>query len=693
MEKKSGSFFNISISFNPWYFFFIFLISNALLSYFPLSFYAKIYVGIIGVVLPFIFALWVILEDRLKKPLSPSSFTLKTIENSPNEKLPLGLWLFLGFLVFFTRFYKLTSIPSWPTNDEGIFATMALGLLKKWNWSILWGAERYEPLLIWGLGSFFKVFKPSFFALRLFPALISITTVFLSYWAAKQYFSKLTSFVFCWFFAFSFWEFSFMRMCAQETLIALFQFLALGLLGVFIKSKSKTIKLIFIFALSTVAGLGFYTYLNWIVVWFFILSILSVLTWYEKNTDRKYFFTFIAVSSLLTLPWVQARLSPGNLNYVHASFAPPFFLNSCLKYLIGLFWDSKKSFPFGPNWGGMFDPLTGSLIFLGVFYALVNIEKKLLALLSLGLFVSMLPGTLTNYLELHRVTPSLPFWITLAVLGIKSLFPDQALKKSYVWLIALGCIPLALNTYNFTVPYCDINRVPPERQWRSIGYEDVYQILKRLSAETGPLYVFSEFNPDYDNKTLNIAIYPFDCLQNPVLTKASPQWAAVITNKYYAPYFIKRFTNIKFKGLKSDGISSQAFDLFLIPVSKIPDSVLKSWLEADQTYRNANIEIKNKRPMETFSQYSEYFLSLKNKFPKDPFLTSVYWEKFALNQFLDRDYKSAAQSYQYAIQQGYPAAHLYYNRSLCLKLSGENLESKEDFQKAVNIAKGTMLSP
>jgi hypothetical protein len=74
-------------------------------------------------------------------------------------------------------------------------------------------------------------------------------------------------------------------------------------------------------------------------------------------------------------------------------------------------------------------------------------------------------------------------------------------------------------------------------------------------------------------------------------------------------------------------------------------------------------------------------------------MTTVYWEKCALNQFLDRDFKSAAQSYQYAIQQGYPAAHLYYNRSLCLKLSGENAESNKDLQQAENIAKKTMLFP
>jgi hypothetical protein len=323
---------------------------------------------------------------------------------------------------------------------------------------------------------------------------------------------------------------------------------------------------------------------------------------------------------------------------------------------------------------------------------LANIEKKLLALLSLGIFVSMLPGTLTNYLELHRITPALPIWILLAVFGIKSLFPDLTLKKYYVGLAIFGFIPLALNVYNFAVPYCDITRVPTERQWRSVEYEDAYNIIKPLSTATGPLYVFSEFNTDYDNKTLNIAVYPFDCLQNPALSKSSPQWAVVITNIYYAPYFIKKFEGIKFKVLKSDRTIPHPFGLFLIPVSKIQASTLKSWLEADRVYRNSNIEIKNKRSVDSFVKYSESFSNLKNKFPKDPFMTAAYWEKYAFNQFLDHDFKSAAKSYQCAIQEGYPAAHLYYDLGLCLKLSGENLESRKDFLRAVNIAKKSGIS-
>jgi len=689
MKRKSDSFLNTSISFNPWHFLFVFLTSNTLLSYFTFSLYTKLLIGILGVILPFIFATCLILENRLKKKSPPSNITDATTEN---EKLPIKLWLLWGFLVLFTRFYKLTSVPSWPTSDEGIFTTMALDLLKKWNWSILWGEVRFEPFLIWGLGGFFKIIPPSFLSLRLFSASISIGTILLSYWASRQYFSKLTSFIFCWIFAFSFWEFSFMRFCVPEILIIFFQFLTLALLGIFIKSKTFTSKWFFILLLSVVAGLGFYSYINWLVVWFLITSILWMRTWGKKIENRKYLFTFIAVSAVLAFPWAQARLSPGNLTYIHASFEPTFLLNSCFSYLIGLFWDSKKSFPFGPNWGGMFDPLTSSWIFLGIFYALANVEKKLLALLSLGLVVSMLPGILTNYLELHRITPSLPFWIALAVLGIKSLFPDQT-KRSYVWLIPLGCISLALNAYNFVVPYCDVSRVPPERQWRSVQYEDSYKILKSLSTETGPLYVFTEFNTDYDNKTLNIAVYPFDCLQNPKLSKASPQWAAIIANIYYAPYFINKFRNIKFKILKSNRTLPQPIGVFLIPVSEIPDSVLKNWIEADQIYRNTNIKMKNKQPIDTFGQFSEYFSTLKNKFQKDYFLTSVYWEKYALNQFLDHDFKSAAKSYQNAIHQGYPAAHLYYNRSLCLKLSGENDESAKDLKKAVNIAKNALFFP
>jgi hypothetical protein len=252
----------------------------------------------------------------------------------------------------------------------------------------------------------------------------------------------------------------------------------------------------------------------------------------------------------------------------------------------------------------------------------------------------------------------------------------------------------ALNTYNFFWLYCDTTRIPAEHQWRTLQYEDAYQSLKKLSDQTGALYVFNEFNTDYDNKTLDIADYPFNALQNPKLSKTSPQWTAVIANVHYAPYFIKTFPHLKFKILKSDRPTPPTpFGLFLIPVSDIPIPILNNWRTAEEVYLNANIEIKNKTPMETWSHFNDSFSSLQNRFPNNTFLIAIYWEKYAFYKCLDRDFNSAADAYQNAVKQGWPTAHLYYDQGLCLKLTGKNAEAKKAFQQAANLEKEMPVFP
>ena len=88
----------------------------------------------------------------------------------------------------------------------------------------------------------------------------------------------------------------------------------------------------------------------------------------------------------------------------------------------------------------------------------------------------------------------------------------------------------------------------------------------------------------------------------------------------------------------------------------------------------------------SYSQINSILPLPNNDLLKDPFLTAVYWEKCAFYKFLDHDFQSAADAYQKAIQQGFPAAHLYYDRGFCLHLAGKTLESKKAFEQSQKIA-------
>ncbi len=124
-----------------------------------------------------------------------------------------------------------------------------------------------------------------------------------------------------------------------------------------------------------------------------------------------------------------------------------------------------------------------------------------------------------------------------------------------------------LDIYNYVWRYCDIRYAPPHRQWRIVQFYDAFNKLSELSLREGPLYVFSEFNTDYDNKTFDAAFYPFDTLRNPSLSSAHPRLAALIVDRQYFPYFIKNFRAAKLMFLNSDTgpDDPKPFVLILIP--------------------------------------------------------------------------------------------------------------------------------
>ncbi len=684
-KKEILSGLRLQIPFHAPIYFGIFLVSGFLLSYTTLPLQAKLWIGILGVMLPFLAALWTVLEKRLKSSSSTTfshdSFSIDVPGPSP----PLWLWFLFGFFLFFTRFYQLTGIPSWPLCDEGIFSILAMGLMKKWHWNLLWTSGKNEPLLIWSMGFFFRFVKPSLFALRLYPTLLSIVTAFLAFWSIRRFSSPYFSFIFLCFITFSFWEFSLMRFCTPEDLIPIFHLLSLGLLGGFLRARSEAARWRWLLGLCVSNAFGFYSYVNWVAVWFFITLALGIYALKNGKKGKMFFGFFQLVELVLILPLLIARLQLGGLTYLRNIWIGFFSIQSYFTYIIGLFWNSKNSFPFAPNFGGMFDPVTGSLIMIGTVHAFEKIGNALLGFLSLVLFVSMLPGITTSGLELHRVTPSLPLWMLLAGFGAQCLLSRLSGKKIWFGLGGLVLVSLSLNFYNFTGPYCDITRVLSVRQWRSVQYYSAYQIINKLQKESGPLYIFSEFNPDYDNKTLDIASYPFDVLQNPSLYGETPQWAVLILNAQYAPYLGACFPGMKFEVLKTDKTSPNdppPFGIFLIPVSQMTPTLLNRWIRSDRIHRQINLEIKNKNPLDSWRIYSERLDPLKDIAKDDRFLTAVYWEKFACFKFWGGDYAAAVDAYHQAIQQGYSFAHLYYGKGICLQAMGRSEESKRALQIA-----------
>ncbi len=684
MNPQADFSWNAPFSFHPWALFSLFLVSLSLLSYGSLSLIAQLWVGILGVLVPLALAAGLALKKRKQHLPPPSALFLGADRDTPS--VPAWLWLLLAAVVLFTRFFRLESVPFWPISDEGIYSVLATSLIKHWDWTLLWTEGKMEPLMIWLTGLFFRVDTPSLLSLRLWTALLSLATVLSAYFFARTFLPRWAAFCFTWLFAFSFWEFTLMHFLTHQVFTLWFEMLALACLGRY--AAADRTRPLWLVALVLCNILGLYSYLNWGVV--ALGTFLAIFAFARRRPERFWDpWIFILAMGLATLPLARARLGQGGLSYIDRLFQLKGFFILLLGYLRGLFFESAASFPYGSNWGGMFDPILGALVLLGFVLALEKMPGRTLLVVLSGLFLGLLPGILTTSVELHRATLSLPFWILLGTEGALSLGPALGKPRDWVPFLALGSVLAALNFYNFISPYCDINRVPMERQWRNLSYADAYQVVKTLDDRTGPVYLFSDFNTDYDNKTLNVACYSFDALQDPRLSAAKPQWAVLIINSHYAPYLTKTFPGTQFRILRTDRPSPEPFGIFLIPTDRIGPDRLRDWIAADQVYREENMKVKNKNLNGTWSPYADYFSSLRDRYPRDPFLTTVYWEKAGLYAVFDKDYRSAADDYRKAAD-SLPAAHLDYDLSFCLRALGDEKGSRQAYDRAIQLSKVTV---
>jgi hypothetical protein len=361
-----------------------------------------------------------------------------------------------------------------------------------------------------------------------------------------------------------------------------------------------------------------------------------------------------------------ARLAPGGMSHIQGVGNSP-SLKSLFLYLQGIFWNGIISFPYGSNWGGFFNPLLDTLILIGILYLFQTAKKIFIFLILICIFFPLLLASLTNSVELYRILPLFPFLTLFATLGIRGLIPDYG-DFPYLSLIVLCLLTsFGLDTYNFIFHYSDFQRIPTAQKWRSLEHLHAFQILEKQSEQSGPIYIFSEFLTDYDDKTLNMVDYSIDALQNPRLSQTHPQWAAVLDHIDYAPFLMNRFPGLKYEQLAQNN----NLGLFLIPTAQIPAGELKAWIQADQIYRQVNLNIKNKDPLYPWGNFPKQFAVLENLFPHDLFLNSIYWEKIGSFKVMDGDFASAARAYKTATQKGYPAAHLYYDETLALKLIGK----------------------
>lgn len=186
---------------------------------------------------------WVLGSIVLLLGLMVSVFLLsKASSSAVLESLgdvPWFAWLVLAILAFGLRFYRLTTLSTWPITDEGYHGFLALDLFRTGKFHFFYTVARFPPFYIWALAGFFKLVTPSLFSLWLFPALLSCLTVVVAYMAARRIKNHSFALFFTAFTALSFWPVYAARYSHPAVLMLLWEYVALWRLVCFIQSDER----------------------------------------------------------------------------------------------------------------------------------------------------------------------------------------------------------------------------------------------------------------------------------------------------------------------------------------------------------------------------------------------------------------------------------------------------------------------
>ncbi len=293
---KTKSLYIFPVAFNPWIYFFIFLISNGLLSYFSLPLEMKFWVGLMGVILPLGLALASYRsESEPVKPLYSREFL---------PSIPPWVWAAVGLLAILVRFYKLTTLSVWPHFDEGYLNYFAFEFSRKWDGRIIYGYNQTTPIYIWCLGFLFKLVPPSLGVIWFFPAFLSVLSIPIGYMACRRFFSKSFSFVVVSLFALGFWSFFMARFSFGASMNLLWECFVFFLWGAWATASSSQSRRKWLILLGMSVGFGFY--IN-IIGWLPFSSLIGLTFLYMLFQKRRglldFFLLFLGALLMTYVPY------------------------------------------------------------------------------------------------------------------------------------------------------------------------------------------------------------------------------------------------------------------------------------------------------------------------------------------------------------------------------------------------------
>ncbi len=651
------------------------LFSNILFSYFQIPLALKIQLVLLGMALP----LFLLFQFHGKGK------DLFRLETSP--AFSGTFWILLAATALFIRFFHLTSL-SWPVVDEGIGGYFAARLTQHWDWNLLQGPSQAPRLYTWFQTGIFKLFPSSLFSLRLEPALWSALTLPVAWLAARRLFSRSLSALFLFLLAFGFWPLLLGRYSTQSVFMVFWECLCLWLLARYLGTASPKTKGWQALGLGVGVGIGFYTYLSWPLV---ALMILAAILFRPKGSDRwTPILLFLLPIAAALLPWIFS-INQEYRGYFHhlwngnwksgldrASIASSYFRD--------LFWGAPGgSFHFGPVWGGLLNPVTTSLFFLGLVPLVQTRRDPRARWFGAALVLFFLPAILTNNFEMMRLCQLTPLLLFVGALGAQFLLSRSGKRGPLLLtILLLGSCSLDLYHLFSAVPRHGRENPAYYGDHKSVEFVKAYRLLNEKAAKEGPGQILLNFNPDPFDQTLFVGTYTFNSAENPGLDTANAKWAAVLTNIHEEALFKKTFPEGNWIWLSEGrGKRDGGFILEMVPVTPQNAARLKRWAEADRSLNDLTYLVMELGLDPDQNQMLAVLDKAYPSFKGDPLLESRFWRIRALHELANDRTEEAILDEQKALERGAPMAHLY-NEMGCLLFKEKNVaEAKKAFEKAI----------
>ena len=663
-----------------WVLFFIFLISNSLISFghFPL----EIRLGIIlmGILVPGLAAYFYLFNN----------LPADSIHENFLPPIPLWAWFLVGTLAVLMRFFKLTTLSVWPGYEEGMSGYVALKLFQNWNGSLFYGSSEAPRGYVWGLSFLFRILGPSLMTLWLFPALISLLTVPLGWLAARRFFSRSHSFLVLMLLALSFWPAYLGKYSGQSVLIPMWGCVALFFLGVFRDSPAKK-KLGTAFILGLVVGAGFYTHVSWPALAATIG--LVVLAWVVREKKFSTLGLFLLGVVIILAPLVVGALHEGFGHYLSALWAFSERVPAeeqaqiSLSYLSELFWGlDDPVHSYRPIWGGFLNPILGSLFFLGLIQAVQNRSSRLNQWLLAALFLSLAPALITKSMEPFRMVPALLIVFLLCLQGLRKLLTGFKPRLAAIAAGLLLFFSFGLDFYHLMGPYQRIFQTPAlwHPYLKGVEYYRAFQILEPKAKREGPGFILTDFVPGFCDETLTVADYGFNAADHADWPVGKVSWAAVMINVGYKPFLEKRFPDGKAYFLSKDSPRPNGgFMLWVMPTAGRRE-LLRHWGEASRALKPFIEQCLSYAAGKSFQPVVDQLAAAYPRFQGDPFLESCFWEKMADNELKvpAPDHSASIKAVREGLKLGYPSAHLFHALGTYWWMDHHWSEARQAFQRA-----------